>query len=572
MPNDRPLDIIDAYPGVGIWSSKFHEFIKPRRHILLEPNTRVYGQFLNPLVEQSGSRYVNLPWDPSHGQTFSDLFDKGYLPEQTQRNLGPRNICEVNDTLLVLANMALAWGPSKLRYSELHDYIDAMLEQTLFHRYGLVRIIAMFPTSHLESAMPKSISRRRRIQTLMEGVAVEATEVAGDTSETNYWTRKGMHALKEGVNQTSNRAKDAQVTTPPGRSAKKLEFAPKPIDIGGKLREYAPRPKHEWHDEYTRAYKDMAKEARNGIAKSTSHKSPVTKRFRTLQSPATKRFKALQKRFLYESSQIESCYEADNKQAEIDKLENKLREIMIKNLPPPDYFEAQGIIHSFKRLRTERDRIIESLGKQYSEYHYPIYRDERRASSHTEPLLFWDRRPYEPLHAYPDEFFPKVPGSMVDIRPNPDSPIFMLQNHYKQTNRQFVYRSVLAIFRALLRTFNAYQKKPVSQVLSLLFPDRSMSEFPVAIPSLVPYTTPSISLYPNDAMEWTGVKHKGNVTMGYNDDCLQDATLHIIPTAVIWDMAVEWERWPMRTSVANLSKSLGGALVNDLDATFEAKG
>ncbi|KAK2840538.1 hypothetical protein FQN49_006178 [Arthroderma sp. PD_2] len=567
LPRDKPLDIIDVYPGVGLWSSRFHDHVHPRRHILLEPNFKTYQSFLTPLLEAPESRYVHLPWDPAVDKTFSDLYDKGYLPEQKEREKGST---EVNGTLLVLANMTLLRSKTNLRATDARKYLDSILDQSYFHRYGLVRIIAMFPTSNLEGILPKSISRRRRTQALLESVAAEANEVAGDTSETTHWSRRGLKVLKISASRVVKRPTDTMVSVLDGRKAMPLKLAPKPAATAGVPNIHVRRPAHDWHDEYVRTQLDLKREEAN-----IDSNNPLSSKLIDLR----KRFAALQKRFLYENSQIRIAHEADDKQKEIDDIEAKLRKVMKNTRRVPGHKEAVKIIKKLATLKEERDLLLASLGKQYIRHHYPLFKNERRAIGSSSsrrsssPLLLWDKRAYEPLHVDKNEFSPKTPCSIVDIQPNPNSLALRAQREFRAANQSFKYISVLTTFRALLRMLIPYPKKSVEQVLRLLFASRHIAEFPSAIPSLAEYATPKITTDPKEATAWKSVKtNEAGVIVGYDVDCLADATLQLLPINVFWDISVEWERWREESNMPNtLLRSLGGAFISDLNEAFERK-
>ena len=47
--------VIDVHPGACLWSSKLHDFLKPKRHVLMEPEMLYYDAFMKPLLDQPGS-------------------------------------------------------------------------------------------------------------------------------------------------------------------------------------------------------------------------------------------------------------------------------------------------------------------------------------------------------------------------------------------------------------------------------------------------------------------------------------------------------------------------------------
>lgn len=538
LPKNGPLDIIDMYPGTSLWSSKVHDFVKPRRHILVEPNEKSYGKYLEPLLKQSGSRYAHVPWDPERTDILPELVNKGYLPEQGQRPSGPSTPLKCNDTLLLLANLTNARNRMKIKQRVLLKYIESALDRTGLHQYGLVRMIAILPTTKIELILPKHIGRRRKAQVTLEAITSDMKEVAGDTLEKGYVIRRGMLVMDESSTRTATRYDESRITTPPSRQPAALELAPDPEKSSFQNREYPRRPKHIWHDEYL----EFLKKSRQGIKRAEQDGTPPPGK----ESSVYQRLVQLRKLYNLESKQIGLCYKADEKQAELDKLHSQLREIMIKNLPVPDEAEARELISSIQRLNGERDDFTSLLNKQYMQYHYPQHKDERRAFFQCDkPLLPHDRRPYEPLHVTADEFSPRTPCSIVDVHLDPNAPIF--QPQHDQSEMGFAYKSTLEAFRNLLVLCTAYQKKPISDLLRQIFRDRPIPELLQVIPSLASLATPSISLNPDDTLLWFKVRRNQNVTIGYEDTCLDDVTMQRTPPTVFWEMVVEWEKWHRKT-------------------------
>ncbi|KAK2744000.1 hypothetical protein FQN57_004453 [Myotisia sp. PD_48] len=543
---------------MGILSSRFHDFIKPRRHILLEPNMKLYESFLKPLLDAPESRYTHLPWNPRYQQTFSDLFEKGYLPEQTER---PRNSCELNDSLLCLANITYTNKQDKTRFLLLRNYLDSMLESTWLHQYGFVRIIALVPTAHVDTLLPRSISKRGRLQTLAEAVTSEVIEVTGDTNLPVSWTRRGLPVLQKSLDLALERTTAAGLQVPKGREAKPLLLAPKPSKTDhGATHEYVKRPMHAWHNEYIQAMEQMD-------ANGTADKNADTH----------KRWIALRKRYIFESTQIKAAHEADYRQELIDGQSKRLREVLAGQKSFPTVKGAKKMVTTLNELTTERDQILSTLGTQYLNHHYSAFLNERRAfgepNGQNSPLLLWDKRPYEPLHVEPSEFTPKIPCSVLDIRPNPNSPILQAQREYRKSNEFMKYLSIVAAFRVLLRRLNTKGKQPIDETLRLLFVSRSMADLPGAIPSLAEIAIPKITTEAKEAEGWKSVRSNGKVWVGYDADCLSGTALQCLPSTVLWDTSVEWHRWCAENGMPNnVAKYLGGDNVVDLDEAYEGRG
>lgn len=521
--------------------------------MLVEPNEKTYGTYLEPLLKQSGSRYTHVPWDPERNDILSNLVRKGYLPEQGQHAPEPSEPLKRNDTLLVLANITNSRNRTRIKHKVLLNYISNALDQKGLHQYGLVRMIAILPSSKLEILLPKHLGRRRKPQVTLEAITDEIIEVAGDTLDKEYLIRRGMVVVDESSTRASRYDEKSGIETPPARQAKAVELAPDPEKSLFTERQYPRRPKHIWHDNYLEFLQKSRQEAKQAVEDGVPPPGNG--------SPVNQRLIQLRKLYNLESKQIGLCYEADGKQTELDKLNDQLREIANKNMPVLDEAEARKIISSIRQLKGERDKLLASLNKQYIQFHYPQHKDERRAFFQSDkPLLPWDRRPYEPLHVAADEFFPQTACSIVDIRPDPNALIF--RSEHDQHENGFAYRSSLEIFRTLLRLCTPYRKKPMSQVFRLIFPDRPIQELLTVIPSLAPLATPNISLNPDDTLTWYGVKKNQNVAIGYDDTCLDDATMQRASPAVLWETAVEWNKYLKNTgSFDNFAQLLGNKTI-----------
>lgn len=48
-------DVIEINPGPGVWSSALHEVLKPRTHVLMEPDHEFFQPMLQPLLDADSS-------------------------------------------------------------------------------------------------------------------------------------------------------------------------------------------------------------------------------------------------------------------------------------------------------------------------------------------------------------------------------------------------------------------------------------------------------------------------------------------------------------------------------------
>ncbi|WEW59962.1 hypothetical protein PRK78_005444 [Emydomyces testavorans] len=565
-----PLDIIDLFPGVGIWSSKVHQRLRPRRHLLLEPLEKDYAPHLRALVNSDPS-YKFLPWDPLDEASINSLFSPQHLPEQLQRDLGPQGATQFNPSLLVLANMTRHRHSYSKRVFPFLRYLEACFDQSLLHQRGLVRIISIFTSSDAATILPRNLFGRRRLSVIAEAASAELVQLAGDTHESNHAAIKGEDLWQISARAAAARAKAARISTPRGRQVKPIERAPEPFVMNSRRVDYFKRPKHDWHDNYLAFLKEYQE----------YHKDNPDAKGNFPDREKAHRFILYRKRLLLENREAPLVAECVNKQLAIDDIQAQLRTIMHAGKPYPP--NTPDLVATMDTLTSARDDIRSRLSR-LSKIHVTQRVQETHALLHSTsappdgpPLLRWDCRPYEPLRTHPADFDPPIPCAIIDFRPDPSS--LMLQTLHRYTtsssthkpphDARTAYLTLLSIFRQLIRPISRGPARPIDRtLLRPLFPGRPMHDLIKAVPSLEQFAKITASYAPDDGVE-KKKKSAETLRLEYEEDCLSDMSLRALPVAVLWDLAIEWERWPMRTVDApELWKLLGGQGMDVIESTF----
>ena len=157
-----PLDILDLWPGAGILSSRINDLLRPRRHILLEPALKSFGQFLEPLAA-SNPCYTLEQMDVYSQTNWSGVFNR-LLPEQQPLPSKEPGKLKNNNTLLVIANPAVPnsilnhYTPARWWGAVMED----CLNQSGLHEYGSVRILALMPQVEARIVLPQTMADRNR--------------------------------------------------------------------------------------------------------------------------------------------------------------------------------------------------------------------------------------------------------------------------------------------------------------------------------------------------------------------------------------------------------------------------
>ncbi|KAI9891625.1 MAG: hypothetical protein M1814_002559 [Vezdaea aestivalis] len=182
----KQCDIIDLNPGRGVWSSKIHQYLRPRSHILLEPQEQQYMQWLRPLLDAPDSVYKHVPWNPFSPETYRTLNEAGYLPHQVRDLPGMLSKESCNPTLLCLGNISVNEPrPSGSRMSkgyhslQFRTLLQSMLQRELFHKYGAVRMLLWMTDKDKSGVLPRALHSRTSKSILADMAADPIQEVAG---------------------------------------------------------------------------------------------------------------------------------------------------------------------------------------------------------------------------------------------------------------------------------------------------------------------------------------------------------------------------------------------------------
>jgi transcription factor 1 len=122
------VTIIDAYPGLGVWSAALHNTIRPANHILLEPHIN-YKSFLASLESPQNTWRVRSE-DPFRWGTFRSLSEnKIYTPTKLSRR-------EIHNQLLFTANLSMIQGEQLCV-----QYLNCITNHSWLQAYGRVKLL-----------------------------------------------------------------------------------------------------------------------------------------------------------------------------------------------------------------------------------------------------------------------------------------------------------------------------------------------------------------------------------------------------------------------------------------------
>ncbi|KAH9205923.1 hypothetical protein DL95DRAFT_347946 [Leptodontidium sp. 2 PMI_412] len=384
-------DILDINPGAGVWSAKLHDFLKPRTHILLEPDTKMYGPLLDPLVMAPNSTYKLVPKSGLVWGHLEGVLSQEYLPLQTARKRDDPRVEERNDTLLVTAN--LGYSPKKpykgftsLAQMVIYQFMGAVTAHSLFQKYGLVRMLVWINDEEKHNILPRTIGDRRKASVEAGFACEKVEEVASSTVHMGHGLREPELDLQSG-REVLQRMANSGIQIPEGRESilvQQLNGADVPNSRIQRFQAVSSK------EETAAAIDDPQKEKM--------------------------RQNRLKSRLAGEALSASVC----------DTYEDILKTAKVIHDSPDS--EEQRAYHAdfWERLR-HWEMDVSKLSRT-NRHHVQAGCDNRLAIRRDQPLLLWDRREIEPIRLDKHEFFPARTMCLFDIQPKTLIPI--LRDNY----------------------------------------------------------------------------------------------------------------------------------------------
>ncbi|PSR81671.1 hypothetical protein BD289DRAFT_438819 [Coniella lustricola] len=406
-------DLVSLNPGAGVWDKALHEVVKPRSHLLLEPEASFYQPFLQPLLDKEGVSML-----PQSGIVWDDLnkiLTPKYFPHQVEVDRDPNKPIPRNDTLLVTMNLAM--NPKKrfgvfdsVSRLVMYQLLQSMRTSTLFQKYGQVRMLIWIPDDEKAQLIPRNVFHRTKLAIQGELTTEYMAEVVSHDkmlnpiaeSKKSEKLRYGQMDL-ESVRQALVKMRDNGYTLPAGRKSYMVQqFEQLGLDLDTPISLTTPitiqDKTTEKEYQYLLALKDAGKvkEGSNDFTRlrRLGHYHSRQDREETRLFDFIRRYDAVTEAYLQAQRSIKPEMR-EKKLAAARKAEMKLdAERSLLSLQMKAYtIQARDQLHMMRQPP--------ELGN----------------------VLTWDRRPFEPLVAFPTDFFPNVPSCLLDIQPKPAHPL-----------------------------------------------------------------------------------------------------------------------------------------------------
>lgn len=578
-------DIIDISPGPGIWSAAIHNAVKPRTHVLLEPDYNIYRPHLQPLLD-SDPTYKLLPKLGLSWNHFQRALSSEFLPHQVELSQDDPRIHEPNDTLLLIANVAYSPNKAYKQFPSVtplfvHQLLSASRSNTLCHKYGRVRMLIWVSDEERHILSPRVLGNRKRSTMENELTCEYIEEVACSSFVHEKGYRDNYLKLQSSID-TMERMKRAGISTPHDRQSvleiQAASGAKVPLDRNSISVTRGPDV----------ALAEMEKRFADGeFAARLENPQRLTPGFN--RTPEYYRLNILERR---ELKQVKYFVESEEQIAELKDLRTKLRNGEIQKYSIPEEQIATRSHQSTRaiytpeyiRLRVLRGRAksdanrnirhytymqeydailkLQELAQQPSateaikeearrhtalwkekisqipheqRFSYMIHHDNKVGFHNKPPLLFWDRRRAEPLMVKANEFFPHHELALMDYQPKKLWP--SLQENFQDSWHVMQY----LIDSMTTRTTQSLKD-------ALLNLGSGCLEWMIAeCPSL------------------TDPKKGGNMD-------LELVRVRTITTEMLQEIYEAYQRWPYKPSKNELIRLMGfKEHVNDPDVGYEMK-
>ena len=409
-------------PGAGLWSSKLHDFLKPRRHVLVEPN-QDYLPFLQPLLDAPGSRYKYKNWDGEKVRHPDAYVEEGLIPdvEEARRE---------GSLVLMVANFA---GQKARRMdtdvgSKAHiraiDFTHSARHNRGFHAYGPTRLLMWMTDEEKRPLLPRTVGYRHKLAAYLEA-SFHVEEILGETANDTKVNREDALEIESRKRVAERMAKEG-IVLPPDRQ----------LDLKDVMYNLS-QTSRSWHREFEELDEGLKSQRISQFVGQPPGplvavgRSGVKKKGTPGLTPEYNRWRLLRNVLMGENKQIDKANQYLRKQEEIDKLDLEAHR---DGIDPKTQEELLGTLDA--KVREYKDAL--SSLSQKDRYRLMFMDDDRRAFAMDPPLLMWDQRKAEPLIAQSDEFWPSKEGlALLDFQPKIPQPF--------PTNReQSTYFNMLA--------------------------------------------------------------------------------------------------------------------------------
>ncbi|KAJ5780533.1 hypothetical protein N7457_005693 [Penicillium paradoxum] len=544
-----PLDIVDFWPGAGLLSTKLNDLLKPRRHLLVEPNVLVADKFLKPLT-QSNPCY-KLINESMYDKTDWADFLVTHFPEQVPHNRQVSEALPKNDTLLVLANLPAA--SSRLDHFRPGRWwlgmLNNCLHQTGLNAYGSIRVLATSPFSDIAAVLPRSANERTRTGLLAETLGLHTIEIASPAGPEPSHQWRGWDIIHDNRKRVAQRTAATGIVTPPNREFPPLEPVPPVTGRGKKEAPYEPRVYLDVHKEMFKAIAAGDELGLSTIRETTDPKAQAIIKERQLAITKLAR----------DNKAAYTRQRFANMRLKIDEVTRAFSRAATDPKETPE---------SLKALDDEIISLKSTFDQELSSTHFILTRlhgqtvDDARlvfvSNNFDDSILAHDRRPFEPLYVEYEEIYPRaIPRGLIYFEADPNPPALKKIHDLPSALRP----EVLERLFILMSIVGNRGTMSLTELFEILFPKRAINDLVRAIPPLATFAEKRLKPgcgpmpLPDGSTSDPVSSYQDNV-----DYDLREVRLRILSVSTLVDILMEYEKLPDKLSLMHFSRVLGGTM------------
>ena len=467
LDKHKGCDIIDLHPGACLWSQKIHQRLKPRRHLLLEPDERYLEPFIKPLLDQKDSAYRHTTLSGAAPKGYFDTYDKIFndhlLPKRDPLPDSDPRLREPNNSLLVIGSLVRRYpeirgGSHQVSFPSmvLHQMAEAAQTNTMLQRYGLVRLLLWIPDELKHAALPDSVIHKVGFSVNVDSSFEIAEIVGSDRSQLSRIDaqKKIMHKQRQdqlevwGARRVLERMRSKDMSVPEHR---RPDFHQKALDTDDEtLEAYIPirlakdKPLETLLDDH----EDQARQLQEYAATPRPQRKRMNVPAKIKLTNVTQEFITLTE---HESVRyyIDVWGEQIALEHEYSTTKTELSDESRKDLESR-LIETSNIIASVMHTLFNV-QVIKQLR---------ILLDEYFALCKPNPMMQYDRRPFEPMTVAIEEFWPRFPMRLLDLKPRSEALGDDLMNPTEATH----------IKRGLLKALFTHPSAPLMESIDRLGP------------------------------------------------------------------------------------------------------
>ena len=399
--------IIDIYPGKGVWSSKIHEFLQPKKHVLLEPEFGRYSAFLRPLIEKDGSRYKHMNSNPMDWSAYSQIFEKGIIPR-----FGRENGLDAKDSVQKTPILVLANTPNKIKTGGLSlarylvsGFCSIVPRHEIVNSIGPVKMLVWLADDEKHKLLPRSVSDRDTYSISID-LASNVSELAGSgMSSGRFW--RDPHLEVESALSVCSRMHDAGLKLPDHRKNLTLRAALNQFRNGTKKRTNR------------QSFPHLVK-----LRKLEERAITLEREAQVSKSAPKAKLLSLKRKVTRLKQTLSIQDEVVDELEQVHHLETKLAKILASE------DERKAIKSDLERIHVKLSDQCSKISKAYLS---PLLArsDDRIAFTMNPPILQWDQREIEPLLLQDNEVAPPKNLALLNITPKTTF------DHFRAGSKQF---------------------------------------------------------------------------------------------------------------------------------------